>query len=85
MIKSADACVALKCNQYFFNYYILLKEETFSEGKKNSKTNLYLTLELAHLKQSEFTEKQDTVFQIRPCHLYREVILRQQSVQLFLT
>ena len=38
--------------QPIFFCYILLKEETFSEGKKNSKTNLYLTLELAHLKQS---------------------------------
>ena len=85
MIRLADTCVALKYNQRFFIYYILLKEETFSEGKTNSKTNLYLTLELAHLKQSEFTEKQDTVFQIRSCHLYKEVILRQQSVQLFLS
>ena len=54
MIRLADACVALKCNQYFLNYYILLKEETFSQGKKNSKTNLYFTLELTHLKQSDF-------------------------------
>ena len=80
----ADACVALKCNQYFFVTFYWRKK-LFPRGKKNSKTNLYLTLELAHLKQSEFTENQDTVFQIRSCHLYKEVILRQQSVQLFLS
>ena len=42
MIRLADACVALKCNQYFFNYYILLKEETFSEGKKKQLKNKFI-------------------------------------------
>lgn len=61
MIKSADdTCVALKCNQYFFSIFFKLlhfiEGRNFSEGEENSKTNLYLTLELAHLKQSEFAK-----------------------------
>ena len=42
MIRLADACVALKCNQYFFNYYILLKDETFSKGGKKTQKQIYI-------------------------------------------